>query len=620
MLISRFLRNFIFCSIFMILSFHAYSQSSSSLDEDFLTSLPESVQKELQEDSEEGEKPVERLLNSKTSSLKNKEILKILQKQLSVLEDRMKSEDEKMFTPLERFGTAFFNSSQSTFMPVNVPNLNADYILDVGDKLSLTIVGSNPIIIDDLLVDRDGSLTIEEFGKVFIAGKNFSEAQVIVDSFIQGKSIGNEVYLTLSELRDIQVIMLGGLNNPGIYTISGGSNPLHALNVAGGINDNGSFRNISIKRAGQDISTLDLYDTLLLGNTNILERHLRSGDTIFVHPVDFFVPISGGVNNPAIFDLKQGESLSNLINFAGGFSQDNFNLGNVILERDNGFGINIQEITKKELPNIVLQPRDSIVVPMYSREMKSSPQITISGAVKRPGKYNIQEGATLSEIILRAGGYKKDAYEFGGMFLRKSVQELDKAFGKRIYADTINFLVSNLGQGAGGGGSQQPLTGDFLKILIEESQSQDIIGRVIVDFDLNAMKSNASSDVKLQDKDVIEIPFMPEHVYLFGDFNQPVTLPYNPEYNLNDYIELAAGKKSSATQHLILIDPNGMSHYYQKPRFSILERQHDIYPGSIIYLPRELGKVEGVMFAAAVAPILSSLTLSLASINSITND
>lgn len=619
MLISRFFKNFLFYSVFVTLSVHTYSQSSSNLDEDFLTSLPESVQKELQEEGRDGEKPVERLLNSKTSSLKNKEILKILQKQLSVLEDRMKSEDEKIFTPLERFGTAFFNSSQSTFMPVNVPNLNADYILDVGDKVSLTIVGSNPTMIDSLLIDRDGSLTIEEFGKVFIAGKNFSAAQAIVDSFIQSKSIGNEVYLTLSELRDIQVIMLGGLNNPGIYTISGGSNPLHALNVAGGINDNGSFRNISIKRSGQDIYTLDLYDTLLLGNPEILELNLRSGDTIFVQPVDFFVPISGGVNNPAIFDLKKGESLFDLITYAGGFSQDHFNLGNVVLERDNGASITRQEIITKELTNIVLQPRDSIVVPMYSREMKSSPQITISGAVKRPGKYNIQEGTTLSEVILRAGGYKKDAYEFGGMFLRNSVQELDTAFGKRIYADTINFLVSNLGQGAGGG-SQQPLTGDFLKILIEESQSQDTIGRVIVEFDLNAMQSNVSLDVKLEDKDVINIPFTPEHVYLFGDFNQPVTLLYNPEYNLNDYIELAAGKKSSATQHLILIDPNGMSHYHQKSRFSILERQHDIYPGSIIYLPRELGRVEGVMFAAAVAPILSSLTLSLASINSITND
>jgi len=607
-----------FCFTLVVFSTNSFAQSSSSLDDDFLNSLPEDVQKELTEDETEAQSPVDKLLNSKTSSLKNREALKIIQKQLAVLEKKM-DQDKDDSSSIERFGLNFFNSTQSTFMPVNVPNLNGDYIVDVGDKLSINIVGSDSTKLDNVFVDRDGSISLQEFGKVFIAGKNFDDVQIIIDSFVQAKSIGNEVFVTLAELRDIQVIMLGEVESPGIYTVAGGSNVLHALNVAGGINSAGSFRNISVIRSGKEIYNLDLYETLVFGKTNIFNFNLRSSDTIFTKPIDFFVPISGGVNKPSLFDIKDGETLADLVGFAGGFSQDSFNSDSIILERDNLSGTDSIEIPKNNLPSIKLQPRDVVIVPKYKKEIKAASQVTVSGAVNRPGKYTIKDGATLSQVISMAGGYKDDSYEFGGLFYRKSIQELDTVFGKRIYADTINFLVSNLGQGAGGG-SQQPLTGDFLKILIEEFQSQDPIGRVIVDFDLRSINSNPSLDIRLEDQDIIEIPSMPQHVYLFGDFNQPVTLPYNPEFNVNDYMELAAGKKSSATEHIILIDPNGMSHYFEKQRFNMFSYNHDIYPGSIIYLPRELGKVEGVMFAAAVAPILSSLTLSLASINSITND
>lgn len=608
----------VFCFLLATFSINVFSQSNSSLDEDFLDSLPEDVQEELAADETDAQNPVDKLLNSKTSSLKNREALKIIQKQLSVLEKKMDQEDEGL-NGIERFGLNFFNSTQSTFMPVNVPNLGGDYVVDVGDKLSINIVGSNSTKLDNVYVDRDGSISIQEFGKIFIAGKTFDDVQKIIDSFIQAKSIGNEVFVTLAELRDIQVIMLGEVESPGIYTISGGSNVLHALNVAGGINALGSFRDISIIRAEKEIFNLDLYETLVSGKTTIFNFNLRSGDTIFTKPIDFFVPISGGVNKPALFDIKTGETLADLVRFAGGYSQDSFNANSITLERDSVNGNEYIEIQKNNLPNIKLQPRDVVTVPKYIKEIKAVSQVTVSGAVQRPGKYTIEDGTTLSQVISMAGGYKEDSYEFGGMFYRKSIQELDTVFGKRIYADTINFLVSNLGQGAGGG-SQQPLTGDFLKILIEEFQSQDPIGRVIANFNLSTLESNPGLDVRLEDQDIIDIPSIPQHVYLFGDFNQPVTLPYNPEFNVNDYIKLAAGKKSSATEHMILIDPNGMSHYFEKQRFNLFSHNHDIYPGSIIYLPRELGKIEGVMFAAAIAPILSSLTLSLASINSITND
>ena len=608
----------IFISFFFIFAQTSlFAQVQPSLDEDFLSSLPEGVQEELANENSEESDPLDKLLNAKTSVLKNKAALQIIKQQITDLENRILDESElNSASTLPRFGESFFSSTQSTFMPINVPNLDGGYVLGVGDKFSLNIVGNNSSF-DEYVIGRDGSISIEEYGKVFIAGQEFSDAKKIITNFIKSKLIGGEIYISLKELRDIQVVILGSTINPGIYTMSGGSNILHALNVSGGIGKNGSFRKIRVMRAGQEVQNIDLYKTFVFGNSNLFNFNLRSGDSIFIEPLEFSVPISGGVNNPAVYAISPGETLEDLLAFAGGFSQNSFSIDSVTLQRDGNQSSQTLIINKDNLKSVKLQPQDSILVPEYSKAIMPSRMVTISGAIKRPGQYSIDEDETLLDLVSRAGGYKKNVYEYGGIFYRKSIEDVSTTFSKRIYSDTINFLVSNLGQGSGGG---NPITGDFMKILIEEFQSSTPIKRVITEFDIEKLRSNPLKNLRLEDGDVIEIPEVPQHVFLFGDFNQQVILPYNPNLQIEDYIALAAGKKTSATEHLILIDPNGLSSYFEKPRFALFKENPDIYPGSIIYLPRELGKVEGVMFAAAVAPILSSLTLSLASINAINSN
>ena len=116
--------------------------------------------------------------------------------------------------------------------------------------------------------------------------------------------------------------MLGGIESPGIYTISGGSSILSALNVAGGIADNGSFRKIELRRGGNVIHTVDLYDIFIFGKFDSTFT-LRSGDSIFVSPSSLNIPVSGGVNNSAIYEALPNQTIAEMINFAGGFSENN---------------------------------------------------------------------------------------------------------------------------------------------------------------------------------------------------------------------------------------------------------------------------------------------------------
>ena len=180
--------------VFLLLPTLIFAQSASNLDEDFMKSLPEELQQELNTENNE-ENQVDKLLNSKTSSLKNKEALKLLKQKLEELDMKInKSTNMDSQDGLERFGDSFFSTIQSTFMPVNVPNLREDYILGVGDKLSIQIVGERSEISNGLTIERDGSLSIPDLGKVFIAGTKLSEARSIIDNYIQSKTIGNEVF------------------------------------------------------------------------------------------------------------------------------------------------------------------------------------------------------------------------------------------------------------------------------------------------------------------------------------------------------------------------------------------------------------------------------------------
>ena len=126
-----------------------------------------------------------------------------------------------------------------------------------------------------------------------------------------------------------------------------------------------------------------------------------------------------------------------------------------------------------------------------------------------------------------------------------------------------------------------------------------------------------SKDIILKHNDRIVIPPLEKVVYLFGDFRKPTNLSYNPNLSIEDYINDAGGLNDSSQKEIIIIDPSGVSNVYTKGLFA--RGNVEIYPGSIIYAPRDIGKIEGIRYAATISPILSSLAISLASLNSISD-
>ena len=156
---------------------------------------------------------------------------------------------------------------------------------------------------------------------------------------------------------------------------------------------------------------------------------------------------------------------------------------------------------------------------------------------------------------------------------------------------------------------------DVLPLLEQELKSKEFVGRLVTNFNLEQINKNPALDTVLFDEDKIVIPRIQKVVYLFGDFNNPSNYSYDPGMDLKDYIKMAGGKRKSANKDLVIINPDGTTQLYADSLLSFGDAE--IYPGTVIYAPRNIGKLDGILYAATVSPILSSLALSLASLNSI---
>ena len=381
------MKKYIF-AIFLISSTLIVAQE---LDEDFLNSLPESMQKDLEKQvigNSEIEDPIYRSIETQTKLEKKnlEDLKKRLEDDLALLEERLKEDEEGLRNKddLEIFGSSFFRTYQSTYMPINEPNLSPSYILDYGDYLRIQFIGEKDET-EDYRINRDGSINIPNLEPIILKGLTFEDATKIIKSRVNSSFIGTEAFITLSNIRDINVLVSGNAYNPGIYTVSGNSNILHVIGVAGGINQFGSYREINLIRNQEVIESLDIYDVLITGNYKT-KTTLKSGDIIFVKPVKKMVSIDGAVKIPAKYELNDDQYLFDLIDYANGITAD-ADLTNIFLDRILDGKIKSLPINNaNQFKTIMANDGDSVYIRKHTFRA-----VNIEGAVLKPGRYLMAE-------------------------------------------------------------------------------------------------------------------------------------------------------------------------------------------------------------------------------------
>ena len=308
--------------------------------------------------------------------------------------------DKTALSPRDRlkpFGYDLFAGTPETFAPVTDIPVSPDYLLGPGDTLEILFYGKTNSAAS-LEINRDGSVNFPELGPVTLAGLTFAEAKGMLQTRIATQMIGVQASISLGELRSMQVFVLGEAFKPGAYTVSSLSTITHALFVSGGVNDIASLRAIQLKRAGNSIATLDLYDLLLKGDTGN-DIRLQPSDVIYVPTVGELVSIDGDVLRPAIYELKAGETVADLVALAGGLKAT-ASVDRARLDRldGNGFTTVVDiNLNRPASQKIALEAGDHLQVDGISDRKKNI--VTLAGHVDFPGDYAWQEGLRVSDLI-----------------------------------------------------------------------------------------------------------------------------------------------------------------------------------------------------------------------------
>ncbi len=401
------------------------------------------------------------------------------------------------------FGRNIFNNKNLTFAPsenIATPN---NYQFGPGDEVIIDIWGANQNTIRQI-ISPDGYINVDNLGLVYLNGMSVSEADKYlrkelnkIYSGITGDEPTSEIKVTLGQIRTIQINVMGEVAVPGTYALSSLSTIFHALYKAGGVSNLGSLRNIALVRDGQKVANVDIYDFILKGKT-MSDIRLQEGDVIIVPPYEMLVEIQGNVKRPMFYEMKNGETVQTLIEYAGNFTGDAYTK-NLRVTRQNGQEYQI--FTVDNIDYSVFKLMDGDVLDIGAMLDRFANRLEIKGAVYRPG-----------------------IYQFSGQI------------------NTVKLLVAKA----------EGIMGDaFLGRAILHREREDLTKEVI-QVDLKNILNGTKPDIALQRNDVLYIPSIHDlqdlgTITVFGEVARPGEFTFAENTTLEDIIIQAGGLKESAS-------------------------------------------------------------------------
>ncbi len=297
-----------------------------------------------------------------------------------------------------RFGQDLFNQRISTFAATDNASVPNSYRLGVGDQLIVHLFGKENEEFT-LQIGRDGSVAFPRLGSVVLGGLTFEDAGDLIASRVSQQLIGVESAVSMGRLRAIDIFLAGEVRVPGAHSVSALTTVTQALFQAGGVSDIGSLRNIQVKRGAETVASFDAYDLLLRGDAS-RDIRLQSGDVIFVPPFEAVAEVVGEVKRPMLYELKGGETISDLLAMSGSYTQYAFPSLAVLSRRAQSSGLasaislNLLDSATQALP---VDHGDLLRVPTAGETLSNV--ITLNGAVHRPGDYGWFKGMRVSTLL-----------------------------------------------------------------------------------------------------------------------------------------------------------------------------------------------------------------------------
>ena len=438
---------------------------------------------------------------------------------------------EKKDEGLNHFGYDFFTQRDTVKFWENLPT-TANYLLGPGDELVISLWGETQLR-ETYIISRDGKIYDEKVGLLNMTGNTMDDARQYLKSqfgriyaTLNGKKASTFIDVSLGELRAINVNFVGEVQYPGVYPVHPFSTVITGLIQAGGVDTTGSLRNIQIKRNGKVAATVDLYDYLLKGNLPE-SIQLRDQDIVVIPVRGSSVEIDSAIVNPGIYEGITGETVFDLIQYAGGLTADaadNIGLSRIkpMGERNSGGAYEGHYINIENAKLIPIQNGDRIAVRHLFHE---NLLVEIIGQVKVPGVYHYYKGMTLKALLALGGGFE------------------DSTFWKSVYHDQAEIIRRD-----------------------PESRYENVIKVNLGDI----YNENGEKDILLQNLDRVVIHanlnyFEKDNIYISGEVNIPGAYPLiSNKETLKSILGRAGGLTPKALK-------NGISIHRDSKYFEIIE-------------------------------------------------
>ena len=440
----------------------------------------------------------------------NKEIVKTDKDEKKEGDDEYSRKQEKIVNTKVKdslnalvFGSELFDNPTLNFEPNLKLATPMNYILGPGDELQVSVYGVQEYNAS-IPVSVEGKVSIQYVGELSVSGLTIEAATKkikgamsrVYSTIASGQS---QIGISLSRIRTIRVTIIGS-KQPGNYSISSLATVYNALFLGGGPGKNGSYRNIELLRDNKVYRKIDLYQ-FLVGGDQSDNVGLKDNDVIRIPTYNQRVTVEGQVKRPGIFEMKKGESFSDLLTFASGFNEFAYTASVNVLQKT-GKEFKVKDINASEFNTY--QPSSGDVFRVTKILNRFENRIKIEGAVFRPDTYSFYEGMRISDLVLKADGLKEDAYSKRARIIRL----------------------------------QSDLTTEIVNVDLEE-----------------ALKGNLEADITLKKEDVVTVYSILDFVDAFkitidGEIKKPGIYDYYEGLTLNDLLVQAGGLTGSASKRV----------------------------------------------------------------------
>ena len=453
-----------------------------------------------------------------------------------------------------RFGSELFSNERDDYKIADDAQAPDDYILGLGDQIIIQYYGadSGEFFLE---IDRSGSILLPKIGPVILNGLKLEEARRLIRSRVEAQLVGVNATISIGKTKFINIFVAGNVNSPGVYSMPALSRVTHALYTAGGITDIGTYRNIKVKRQGQVVGSVDLYDFLVNGD-NSSDINLHPNDVVLVGLSEKNIQVRGAVKRPGIYELKNDDLIS-IINIFGGFSpgadKENVSYSSLISESPTRIlnFTDIKEFNFYDGDNIFIKYKPSSFVKINEVERNSfkssAVRVKVQGEVLYPGEYLLENGETLSSLISRAGGVTKNAFLNGAVFTRENVRQREALRARQLADDVSRTFVS-----ASQTQSDNQIDQTSFEFIMGQLEDYSGVGRVVINMS-RALAGRADADIKLLDGDALFIPTKSSTISVFGEVRRESSFVFNNKYSIDDYITMAAGITRLADEDNIYI-------------------------------------------------------------------